>query len=327
MKRIILWIFAILAGCAAAALAVLLFTTCLFGNHRYAPATCTEPETCERCGGTRGEPLGHEYREAICTEPETCVRCGETRGEPLGHEYREATCTEPETCERCSETRGEPLGHVMREATYQTPSVCTRCGYVDGEPVPAALLGASLRYMTVGETYPYTTASYEDFDLDVTGTACIADYRILSGDGDFPFREGYEWHVVTVRLVFSGEDAQSNGMQSAMTYGDYYTTDAEVGTQTDENGLRPFVANYRGMRVQCWQKTLPKEEEGWYGHELRFTWKEGVQVPCGYDGTLLILYHYRLARNADRLFLPAGSVLNEDALVFRMDGEGAVRED
>ena len=40
-------------------------------------------------------------------------------------------------------------------------------------------------------------------------------------------------------------------------------------------------------------------------------------MPCGYDGTLLIFYHYRLAKDADRLFLPAGKVLDENALVFR----------
>lgn len=326
MKRIILWLCAALVGVAIIVLSVLLITTCVFGNHRYAPATCTEPETCERCGGTRGEPLGHVFSSATCTEPETCARCGETRGEPLGHDFLPATCTEPETCARCGETRGELLGHVMREATYQSPALCTRCGYTEGEPLPAALADMQLRYMEVGRAVPYTTASYEDFDLDVTGTAEIVDYRIFAGDDTFPPREGYEWHVVTIRLVFSGEDARSNGMQSAMTYGDYYTADAEISTQRDENGLRPFAADYYGMRVQCWQKTLPAEESDWFGHELRFTWKEGVQVPCGYDGTLLILYHYRLAKDADRLFLPADRILSEDALVFRLNGAGAERE-
>ena len=318
MKRTLLWIGVGLGAAAIVVLSVLLLTTCVFQNHRFSPATCTEPETCARCGKTRGEPLGHAYASATCTEPETCTRCGETRGEPLGHEYLPATCTEPETCLRCGVTAGEPLGHLMTEATYQSPPTCLRCGFTEGEPKEAALADAALNEMEVGKPCPYTTASYEDHDIDVTGTVEITDYEVIEGSEIFPPREGYEWHVATVRLVFSGEDAQQNGMQSALTYGDFYTLDSEIGTTVDENGLRPFVVNWYGSRVQCWQKSGPDEEADWFEHELRFTWQEGVLVPCGYDGTLLIFYHYRLAQNADRLFLPAADVLDENALVFRM---------
>ncbi len=318
MKRIVLWIGVGVTAAAVAVLVTLLLTTCLFNNHTFAPATCTEPEACLRCGETRGDPLGHDYVPATCTEPETCSRCDKTRGDPLGHDYLPATCTEPEVCARCGDRVGEPLGHLFSEATYQNGATCMRCGFVEGEPVAADCEGLALTYMEVGKPYPYTTASYEDYDVDVTGTVEILDHKVIAGDETFPAREGYEWHVVTVQLVFSGEDAQKNGMQSAMTYGDYYKTDAEIGTGTDENGLRPFVAEYYGMRVQCWQKTCPDEEGGWFGQELRYTWKEGVLVPCGYDGTMLIFYHFGLARDADRLFLPAGKVLNGDALVFRM---------
>lgn len=318
MKRIGLWIGIGIGTAAIAVLTVLLLTTCVFNNHRFQPATCTEPETCTRCGITRATPLGHTYAPATCTEPETCVRCGLTQGEALGHVFASATCTEPETCLRCGETQGEPLGHLMSEATYQSPSTCLRCGITEGEPLVAVLSHTALHELEIGKPVPYTTASYEDHDVDVTGTVEIVDYETIAGNDVFPAREGYEWHVATVRLVFAGNDAQQNGMQSALTYGDFYATDAEMGTTVDENGLRPFVVNWYGSRVQCWQKTGPDEEGDWFGHELRFAWKEGVLVPEGYDGTLLIFYNYRLAKNADRLFLPAGEVLDENALVFRM---------
>ena len=317
MKRILLWIGVAIMVAATVVLVCLIRLTCIFGNHVYSPATCTEPEICTRCGIVNGEPLGHLYGEATCTEPSVCLRCGEHHADALGHEWLPATCTEPEICARCGITRGEPLGHVMADATYQQPAACTRCGYTEGAPLTPALAGRTFVELQVGTPVPYTTASYEDRDVDVTGTVEILDHRVIAGDGTFPAREGYEWHVVTVQLKFSGEDAQQNGMQSAMTYGDYYKTDAEVGTSVDENGLRPFVVEYFGTRVQCWQKTCPDEENDWFEHELRCTWKEGVLVPCGYDGTLLIFYHYRLAANANRLFLPAGDVLTSDALVFR----------
>lgn len=321
MKRIVPWIGVLLVGGAAAALIVLLCTTCLLGNHRFLEPTCTEPATCSRCGATRGDALGHVYDAATCETPATCTRCGEQNGEPLGHDFLPADCTEPEICTRCGATRGEPLGHSMTEATYQSASVCTRCGMVEGEPLPADQANATYTQMEVGKPYAYTTASYEDFDVDVTGTAQITAYYVFDGDETFPPRSGYEWHVATVQLVFSGSDAQQNGMQSALTFGDYYTTDAEIGAPADENGMRTFVVNYMGARVQCWQKTLPAEEGDWFGRELRFTWREGVLVPRGYDGTLLILYNYRAAKDADRLFLPADLVLNDQALVFRMVGK------
>ena len=318
MKRILLWTGAALGAAAIIVLLVLIKTTCVFENHEFTAATCTEPEICSRCGETRGEPLGHVYSTETCTEPSVCTRCGELHAEPLGHVFLPATCTESETCARCGETRGEPLGHDLSDPTYQTPATCTRCGETFGEPLTPALSGRTLHELEVGEPAPYTTASYEDRDVDVTGTAEITDYRVIEGDEIFPAREGYEWHIATVRLVFSGDDAKKNGAQAAWTYGDYYVTDDSMATSEDENGLRPFAADWYGRRVQCWQKTGATLENDWYDDVLRFCWDEGVLVPKGYDGVLLIFYHYRLAADATRLYLPASSVLDENALVFRM---------
>ena len=137
MKRILLWTGVGLVAAAIAVLIVLMQCTCVFGNHTFTAATCTEPETCTRCGMTQGEPLGHVYSDPTCTEREICMRCGERSGEPLGHVFLPATCTAPETCARCNATQGEPLGHVWTAATYQSPATCTRCGETDGDPLKA----------------------------------------------------------------------------------------------------------------------------------------------------------------------------------------------
>lgn len=318
MKRFLLWAGVVIGASAIGVLLFLIYSTCVFGNHVYSPATCTEPEICERCGESHGEPLGHVYSEATCTEPSVCLRCGEHHADAFGHVWLPATCTEPETCARCGMMQGEPLGHVTVDATYQTPSTCTRCGETFGEPLTPALAGRTYRELSIGEPVPYTTASSTDRTVDVTGTAEIADYRVIDGDDVFPAREGYEWHIATVRLVFSGEDAQKYGAQSAYTFGDYYILDDSITGHADENGMRTFAADWYGMRVKCWQKTGETVENDWYGQELRFTWEEGVQVPKGYDGVLLILHNFRLAEDATRLYLPASEVLDEDALVFRL---------
>jgi len=318
MKRILLWTGIGVGTAGIVVLLILLFCTCTFGNHQFLNATCETPETCARCGQTRGEALGHDYAAATCETPETCTRCGLTRGEALGHDYAEATCLAPETCARCGQTHGEPLGHSMTDATFQTPQTCVRCGYTEGEPIAAALAGKPLNELTVGVPAPYTTASYEDRDVDVTGTVEITNYVVTEGSEVFPPRDGYEWHIATIELVFSGDDARKNGAQSAVTFGDYYLIDDQIAAREDENGLRPFVADWYGVRVQCWQKTGPNEEADWYGRELRFTWREGVLVPKGYDGVLLIFYNYRLFGDSTRLYLPASEVLDETTPVFRM---------
>ena len=46
-----------------------------------------------RCGTTEGEELGHSWAAATYIQPETCTRCGITRGEPLPKQEDEPTNT------------------------------------------------------------------------------------------------------------------------------------------------------------------------------------------------------------------------------------------
>ena len=117
-------------------LAVLGFSAvvCYYNVHLWAPAGCTEPETCRICGKTMGHPLGHQVREASCTEPAVCTRCGEETGPALGHDPIPATCLKPSVCSRCGETLEEPLGHDWQPATYEQAEICLRCGELRGEP-------------------------------------------------------------------------------------------------------------------------------------------------------------------------------------------------
>ena len=123
----------VLAIVLAAVMAFTLCGCCL--KHDYAPATCTEPETCTKCGKTQGEALGHTWEEATCEEPKTCAVCGATDGEALGHTWEEATCEEPKTCAVCGATDGEAPGHDWTEATFEEPKTCAVCGATDGKAV------------------------------------------------------------------------------------------------------------------------------------------------------------------------------------------------
>ena len=83
---------------------------------------------CDICGN---ELCEHDWAEATCTEPETCNICGKTKGTALGHDWEDATCTEAKTCKRCGEPEGEALGHDP-VTDYGYDATCTEDGLSDG---------------------------------------------------------------------------------------------------------------------------------------------------------------------------------------------------
>ena len=139
------------------ALFLCVFSGCCI-KHDWQEATCEEPETCSKCGKTRGEELGHDWEKATCEEPKTCSVCGETKGKPLGHDWEEATCEKPKTCKRCDKTEGEPLEHEWVYATITEPKHCINCGATEGEAVSAEII--SMEDIT-GGNWDYICA-YED---------------------------------------------------------------------------------------------------------------------------------------------------------------------
>ncbi len=150
-----LWLLVALVVLAAAAV------TCYFTVHIWAPATCTEPETCRICGETRGAPLGHDASEATCVNPSICSRCHTVLGAPLGHDAPAATCTEPSVCRRCGEEVSPALGHQWQGATYDRPDTCSVCGETRGEVkgwvgTPDGYMGTeTLKLYGNCESHPY----------------------------------------------------------------------------------------------------------------------------------------------------------------------------
>ncbi|MBP5414907.1 MAG: hypothetical protein ILN61_06670 [Lachnospiraceae bacterium] len=113
-------------------------------KHEWEDATCEEPETCSKCGKTRGEALGHDWEDADCEHPKTCKECGETKGKAKGHDWEEATCETPKTCKKCGKTEGEALGHDWIAATIDSPKKCSLCGIEEGDPVSVKELNTDM---------------------------------------------------------------------------------------------------------------------------------------------------------------------------------------
>ncbi len=130
-------------------------------KHRFAPADCFNPATCEFCGATDGDPLGHTPVTDAAVPP-TCKLNGLTEGShcsvcdtvlvaqtevpPLAHDYVDSFVTEPTCTESgyttyiCScgceyiVTDTPPTDHAWLDADCETPKTCDTCGATEGEP-------------------------------------------------------------------------------------------------------------------------------------------------------------------------------------------------
>ena len=118
-----------------------------------APATCTEPQLCTRCGAVLKNALGHDYKPEVtaptCTEmgytTNTCARCGDTTKtdytEPAGHKPGDWIIDkEPTTdsegskhkeCTVCGEKlETQPIEKIYNSATTDSKGEAIVGGYL-----------------------------------------------------------------------------------------------------------------------------------------------------------------------------------------------------
>ena len=70
----------IILGAAAAVVIAVVLISCFVCFHSWQDATCESPMTCEKCGKTRGEPLGHAVKKWTVTKETSCSAEGERAG-------------------------------------------------------------------------------------------------------------------------------------------------------------------------------------------------------------------------------------------------------
>lgn len=304
--------------CVMGALAVcLMFTGCCM-SHEWKEATCTESKTCAKCGKTEGEALGHTWVEATCAEPKHCSVCGETEGEALAHTWVEATCTEAKHCSICGETEGEPLEHTLTEANYQQAAICEVCGETVGDALTPAFEEYNVKgqFMEPGKPYDYVTCCSDDKNYKTVGQATVADYQTFTSDDAHEEKEGYEWKIVTLQVVFSDENAPKYGVAFGTSYENYYDiTGCDDSMIYDDNGVGTFTVNWNGQNyTEC--KHDYKTSGGWEEHILTVTATYEWLLPIGYDGMIASLYDRSISWE-DGMYI--FDVANDDTLFFRLD--------
>ena len=92
------WPFFVL-GAAIIGLILILIVN-LAPLHEYAPATCTKPKICIKCGKAEGKPLGHNWIITTCDKPRTCSRCGEVSSITSAHDWH--ISGDQIRCDNCS---------------------------------------------------------------------------------------------------------------------------------------------------------------------------------------------------------------------------------
>lgn len=118
-----------------------------------APATCTEPQFCTRCGAVLEKALGHDYKSEVtaptCTEmgytTNTCARCGDTNKsdytEPAGHKPSDWIVDKQPTtdsegskhkeCTVCGEKlETQPIEKIYNSATTDSKGEAIVGGYI-----------------------------------------------------------------------------------------------------------------------------------------------------------------------------------------------------
>lgn len=118
-----------------------------------APATCTEPQLCTRCGAVLEKALGHDYKSEVtaptCTEmgytTNTCSRCGDTNKsnytEPAGHKPSDWIIDKQPTtdsegskhkeCTVCGEKlETQPIEKIYNSATTDSKGEAIVGGYL-----------------------------------------------------------------------------------------------------------------------------------------------------------------------------------------------------
>jgi len=287
------------------------------------------------CGQTPAETKPAEAAEQPAAEAETTP----APEEPAEHEHTwvEATCTEPKTCSVCGETEGEPIGHSATEADYWNPSVCEVCGEELGPVLTPDFVTYKLddeRMMQLGETYDYNTVTRDDPDMPTVAKATVDSYEIIPSAEDYDTgldtawnleaKEGYEWRVVKMSVVFGDEAAQANGMKWYICRENYYDIvghDDSATTIEDadaaKEAIKTFMINYNGEEYEC----------ACYGIDSLKGWDlttrtntliicNAIQVPVGYDGFVVGLMNSATAKWDEGVHIY--DLADADTLFFRL---------
>lgn len=209
-------------------------------GHTLAAYDCVTGGKCSVCEAeVEPSKLIHDFAPATCTDPRTCTRCGATRGEADGHSFKAATCTTPKICTVCNTKEGNGLGHTTSNG------ICERCKK-EFFPSPSHkviyYLKAEGEYLSETNSYVYAVQHSDSITLigynPERGSLILENYYYFdNGDMeavslDMPFHD----HVYTFEYVYvAGEYVEFMGTGSL---------DAYTFTKSTVEGFSNYMGKY-----------------------------------------------------------------------------------
>ena len=270
------------------------------------------------------------YVETIATKDQTPEP--EQTPESHVHRWAYATCQSPQTCTECGETQGNPLPHELTAASFQEPPICVVCGEVGGEPLmPYFRENGIAINLQVGVLADYVSIAGEREDLSTIGTLTITDYQIVPYTETFEAKDGFEWRILNMRIVFTDANANAYGSWTSFLVTDYFT-----GWTPKTGSIQTVVFDGIDDDAAVWEMTMPINYRGndyevlvivihhfeWivdYGEIREGTW--ALRVPIGYDGAIMVYHNaaIRFAEEVDGLFLTVSERTDGNSLFFRLN--------
>lgn len=184
--------------------------------------------------------------------------------------------------------------HKYSPANYQQPETCSICGKTKGFELTAEFEQRKLETnMEFNQTYEYSTICSKDETFTTVGKVTIIKDEVIQSDENHPAKDGYNYHIVAIQLVFDDFNSNEYGFKY-----NYFTTDFYDITDftnsysfNSESQLNEFKINYYGVEYPCTLNTIitktdwKKNTEGMYTKTITIT--QEYLLPENYDGIIV----------------------------------------
>ncbi len=165
------------------------------------------------------------------------------------------------------------------------------------------------------QEYPYTTLCKENEGVEAIGTVAVTDYKVIRSDKGHEEKEGYVWQVFNVEFHYDDENAYKYGVENRSIQLSYYEGDDYWFSPPSETSF-----SFRGRKYPNWGYDNKEILDNWDDSTHRY---DGIntmymQVPEGYDGTVVMIYNSKGMMDSTHNFT------QEDTPLFELVNDGMV---
>lgn len=167
------------------------------------------------------------------------------------------------------------------------------------ETIPRTL--EEYTFMEVGVPYPYTTHTYTSKAIATTAEATVTSYEVFDSAPGYPAKEGYEWRVVKMEILYHDKNANDYGCSIYPIIDDYhdsrlYNDTSDLLEATEEYHIYDGTVLVDGVQMETYCYWHYDQWGDWFIQEDEMVdiicheqWD--FLVPVGYDGCIAGLWN------------------------------------